>query len=202
MGGPEIGGGGGPRPPTRYVVDTVPVSVVVERVQYLDAQGRLITESLTDFSRKAVRKSYGTLAAFQAVWNDAEKKQVILEELASQGVFIDELAELVGRDLDPFDLVCHVAFDRPPLTRRERAEKVKKRDVFGKYEHKAREVLNALVDKYSESGILSLESFDILKVSPLRDLGTPIEIVSLFGGKQGYLTALRELESALYQEAA
>ena len=202
LGGPEPGGGGGPRPSTRYVIDDVPVHVATERVQYLDAQGRLITESLTDFTRKTVRKSYGTLAVFQAVWNDADKKQVILEELAAQGVFLDELAEQVGRDFDPFDLVCHVAFDRPPLTRRERAEKVKKRDVFGKYEQKAREVLNALVDKYSESGILSLESFDILKVSPLRDLGTPIEIVSLFGGKQGYLTALRELESALYMEAA
>jgi type I restriction enzyme R subunit len=108
----------------------------------------------------------------------------------------------VGRDFDPFDLVCHIAFDRPPLTRRERAEKVKKRDVFEKYEGKARAVLDALLEKYADAGILSLESFDILKVSPLRDFGTPVEIVNLFGGKPGYLAALRDLESALYQEAA
>ena len=196
------GGGSGPTPPTRYVVNDVPVDVVMERVQYLDENGRLITESLTDYTRTTVRKTYASLADFLTVWNDAEKKQVILEELASQGVFIDELAEQVGRDFDPFDLVCHIAFDRPPLTRRERAEKVKKRDVFGKYEGKARAVLDALLEKYADAGILSLESFDILKVSPLRDFGTPVEIVNLFGGKSGYLAALRDLESELYQEAA
>jgi type I restriction enzyme R subunit len=196
------GGGSGPTPPTRYVVNDVPVDVVMERIQYLDENGRLITESLTDYTRKTVRKTYASLADFLTVWNDAEKKQVILDELASQGVFIDELAEQVGRDFDPFDLVCHIAFDRPPLTRRERAEKVKKRDVFGKYEGKARAVLDALLEKYADAGILSLESFDILKVSPLRNFGTPVEIVNLFGGKPGYLAALRDLESALYQEAA
>jgi type I restriction enzyme R subunit len=188
--------------PTRYVVNNVPVRVAVERVQYLDADGKLITESLTDYTRKAVRKNYASLDEFLTSWNDAERKQVILDELAGQGVFLEELAAEVGREFDPFDLVCHIAFDRPPLTRRERADKVKKRDIFGKYEAKARAVLEALLEKYADAGILSVESLEILKVDPFRGFGTPIEIVNLFGGKPGYLKALRELESALYAKAA
>ena len=189
-------------PPVRYVVNNVPVRVAVERVQYLNQDGKLITESLTDYTRNAIFKKYASLEAFLNSWNDADRKQVILEELASQGVFFEELAAEVGRDFDPFDLVCHVAFDRPPLTRRERANGVKKRDLFGKYETKARAVLEALLEKYADAGILSLESMEILKVDPFRTFGTPIEIVNLFGGKSGYLKALRDLESALYTKAA
>ena len=189
-------------PPVRYVVNNVPVRVAVERVQYLNQDGKLITESLTDYTRNAIFKKYASLEAFLNSWNDADRKQVILEELASQGVFFEELAAEVGKDFDPFDLVCHVAFDRPPLTRRERANGVKKRDLFGKYETKARAVLEALLEKYADAGILSLESMEILKVDPFRTFGTPIEIVNLFGGKSGYLKALRELESALYTKAA
>lgn len=186
----------------RYYVDNVPVSIVVERVQYFDENGKLITESLIDYSRKAVRKTYASLDAFLTAWSDAERKQAILDELGAQGVFLEELAEQVGKDLDPFDLVCHVAFDRPPLTRRERADRVKKRDVFAKYEGKARAVLDALLEKYADSGIASVESLEILKVDPIRSFGTPVEIVNLFGGKAAYLTALRELESELYLKAA
>lgn len=174
----------------------------MERVQYLDENGRLITESLTDYTRKAVLKNYASLDAFLATWTGADRKQTILEELANQGIFLEELAEQVGKDFDPFDLVCHVAYDRPPLTRRERADKVKKRDIFGKYEAKARAVLDALLDKYADSGIASVESLEILKVDPLTAFGTPIEIVSLFGGKPGYLAAIRELETEIYRKAA
>ena len=127
---------------------------------------------------------------------------MILEELTAKGVFFDELAAQLGRDLDPFDLICHVAFDQPPLTRRERAEKVKKRNVFGKYGEKARAVLEALLQKYSDSGITSVENLEILKVAPLVAFGTPHEIVKIFGGKPAYLAAIRELEFALYQKAA
>ena len=194
-------GGGGPGI-TRYVVDNVEVTVATERVQYLDADGKLITESLTDYTRKTVRSAYTSLDDFLSVWNDAERKQVILEELASKGVFLDELSEQVGREYDAFDLICHVVFDRPPLTRRERADKVKKRDIFAKYGEKARSVLDALLQKYADAGITSVESLEILKVDPLTTFGTPVEIVKLFGGKPGYLSAIRELESALYQEAA
>lgn len=203
--GSDPGSGSGendPQPPRRYVIHNVPVSVSVERVQFLDENGRLITESLTDYTRKTVLKNYALLNDFLTAWNDAEKKQAVLEALAAQGVFLEELAEQVGKDFDPFDLVCHIAFDRPPLTRRERADNVKKRDLFGRYEAKARAVLNALLDKYADSGITSVESLDILKVDPLSQFGTPIEIVKLFGGKPGYLTAIRELEAALYQNVA
>ncbi len=188
--------------PTKYYIDNVEVRVATERVQYLDADGKLITESLKDYSRKTVRQAYASLNAFLTVWNDAQKKQAILEELAAKGVFLDELADQVGRQYDAFDLICHVAFDAPPLTRKERAEGVKKRNVFGKYGEKARAVLDTLLQKYADSGIASVESLEILKVDPLTAHGTPVEIVKLFGGRDGYLAAIRELETALYQEAA
>jgi len=188
--------------PAKYYVDDVAVTVATERVQYLDADGKLITESLKDYTRKTVRKAYTTLSTFLTAWKKADRKQVIIEELGSRGVFLEELAEQVGRDYDAFDLVCHVAFDQPPLTRRERAERVRKRNVFAKHGEKARAVLQALLQKYSDSGIGSVESLEILKVDPLTAFGTPIEIVSLFGGKNQYLAAIRELETQLYQEAA
>ena len=188
--------------PGKYYVDDVEVAVATERVQYLDENGKLITESLKDYSRKAVRKEYASLDHFLNAWNEAECKQVILDELAGKGVFLDELAEQVGRDYDAFDLVCHVAFDQPPLTRSERADRVQKRDVFGQYGEPVRAVLRALLEKYADGGIKSLESLDILKVDPLTTLGTPIEIVQRFGGKENYLAAVHELATQLYQEAA
>jgi type I restriction enzyme, R subunit len=189
-------------PPTKYYVNNVEVRVATERVQYLDAQGRLITESLRDYSKKTILSEYSSLDHFLNAWKDAEKKQAILEELAIKGVFLDELADQVGRDFDAFDLVCHIAFDQKPLTRKERADKVKKRNVFAKYGEQARSVLDALLQKYADSGLRSVESLDILRVEPLSTMGTPLEIIKLFGGKPGYLAALHELESALYQEAA
>jgi type I restriction enzyme, R subunit len=201
---PPLGPGeGGENPvPLRYYVDDVPVNVIMEQVQYLDSYGKLITVSLTDYSKKSVHKSFATLADFLTQWNQAEKKQALLEELAKQGLFLDELAEQVGRDYDAFDLICHVAFDQPPLTRRERAEGVKKRDVFGKYGEQARAVLEALLAKYADSGIQTLESMEILKVDPFSDFGTPIEIIQMFGSKEAYQQAIRELETALYAGAA
>ncbi len=188
--------------PVRYYVDDVEVQVVLERVQYLDGEGKLITESLRDYSRKAVRKSFASLDAFLTVWRAAERKQVLVEELAAQGVFFDELADEVGQGFDAFDLVCHIAFDQPALTRRERAERVRKRNVFGKYGEKARAVLESLLAKYADAGLKSVESLEILKVDPLAAFGTPVEIVNSFGGKQSYLAAIRELEAELYKEAA
>jgi len=188
--------------PTKYYVNNVEVRVATERVQYLDANGKLITESLKDYSRKTLLQAYTSLDDFLTAWNDAEKKQAILEELAAQGVFLDELADQVGRDYDAFDVICHVAFDQPPLTRRERVDSVKKRNVFAKYGDQARAVLDALLQKYADSGITSVESLEILKVDPLTAHGTPVEIVKLFGGRDGYLAAIRELEQALYLKAA
>lgn len=145
---------------------------------------------------------YASLNAFLNAWQIATRKQAILDELASRGVFLDELAEQVGRDVDAFDLICHIAFDAPPLTRRERAAKVRKRNVFGRYGDKTRAVLEALLDKYADAGLKSVESLEILKVDPLTRFGTPVEIVGLFGGKQGYLAAIAELEAQLYAQAA
>jgi len=186
----------------KYYVNNVEVRVATERVQYLDANGKLITESLKDYSRQTMRQSYASLDKFLRDWEDADRKQAILDELAAKGIFFEELAEQVGHDYDAFDLVCHVAFDQPPLTRKERADGVRKRNVFGKYGEKARAVLDALLQKYADSGIGSVESLEILKVDPLTALGTPVEIVKLFGGRDGYLAAIRELETALYQKAA
>jgi type I restriction enzyme, R subunit len=185
-----------------YHVDDVEVVVATERVQYLDEDGRLITESLKDFTRKAVQKEYASLDAFLTQWNSSDRKHAIVQELANRGVFFDELAEQVGADLDVFDIICHVAFDRPPLTRRERAENVRKRDIFGKYGASARAVLDALLEKFADGGLNSLESLDILKVDPLTKFGTPIEIVKLFGGKEPYLAAIQYLETQIYQEVA
>ena len=128
--------------------------------------------------------------------------KAIIEELENEGLLFDPLAEEVGKDLDPFDLICHVAFDQPPRTRRERAEKVRKRNLFAQYGDPARAVIEALLDKYADAGLKSVESLEILKVNPLSAFGTPIEIVNLFGGKEHYLAAIKELETNLYQEAA
>jgi type I restriction enzyme R subunit len=192
----------GDHPPARYYVDDVAVTVATERVQYIGADGKLITESLRDYTRKQVRKEYASLDTFLKAWNIAERKQVIVEELGNRGVFFDQLAEEVGRDFDAFDLVCHVAFDKPPLTRRERAEKVRKRDIFTKYGGKARAVLDALLDKFADAGIKDVESMDILNVNPFLKLGTPVEIIGFFGGKMQYVAAVHEMERYLYPEAA
>ena len=196
------GDGAGGSKPTKYYVDDVEVRIATERVQYLDADGKLITESLKNFTRKAVRKAYASLDAFLTEWSAAERKQALVDELATKGIFLDELAEQIGVELDPFDLVCHVAFDQPPLTRRERANNVRKRNLFGKYGDKARTIIDALLDKYADAGLRSVESIEILKVDPLTKFGTPMEILGLFGGKSGYLAAIHDIETALYQKAA
>ena len=186
---------------TKYYVNDVEVSIVAERVQFIGHDGKLITEELKDYTRKNVRREYASLDAFLKVWTGAERKRAIIEELNEQGVLLDALAEEVGRDYDPFDLVCHVAFDRPPLNRRERANNVRKRDVFSRYGEKARAVLDTLLDKYADAGIEQIEDLGILKVQPINELGTPLEIVDLFGGREGYLEAVKELESQIYATA-
>ncbi|HWB02774.1 MAG TPA: DEAD/DEAH box helicase family protein [Verrucomicrobiales bacterium] len=198
---PDDGNDQGPGP-ARYVVDNVPVSVLSERVQYMDGNGNLISESLHDYTRKTMQHHYASLDAFLTVWNEADRKAAIMDELASHGIFMEELATQAQSAFDPFDLVCHIAFDQPPLTRRERVEKVKKRNVFAKYGDKARAVLEALLQKYADTGIVSVESMEILKVDPLTKHGTPTEIVRLFGDREGYFAAVRELKTELYQEAA
>ena len=201
---PEIEGGGeiieGPRGKIR--VNGVPVKIVNERIQYLGNDGRIITESLKDYTKNNVTKHYQTLEKFLNHWNKAEKKEAIIEELEEQGIFFDALKEEVGKDFDPFDLICHLAFEAKPLTRKERANNVKKRNYFTKYGEKAQTIINSLLDKYAEDGLLTIESTEVLKLDPLNKLGTPIELIKAFGGKQQYLSAIKELETELYNSIA
>jgi type I restriction enzyme R subunit len=185
----------------RYVVSGVEVAVLAERVQFYGADGRLVTESLKDYTRNAVRKSYDSLDDFLRRWSAADRKQTVLDELAAQGVMVDELREQLGRDLDPFDLVCHVAFDRPPLTRRQRAEGVRQRDVYARFEGKARAVLDALLDKYADEGVLPEETA-VLRNQPFDGMGTVVELVRLFGGGERYRDTVREIEAALYSQVS
>lgn len=189
----------------RYVVADVEVRVASERVQYFDAHGRLITESLKDYTRKALAKEFRTLDDFLRRWNSAEKKQTIIDALAQEGVFFDALAEEIsrqsGKQFDPFDLVCHVAWGQAPLTRKERAEQVKKRDYFTRYGEQAQRVLQALLDKYADEGIGAIEETQILTIAPFSSFGTPLEIIRAFGGPDRYQLAVRELEQALYGSA-
>lgn len=182
----------------KYVVNDVEVSVIAERVQYYGKDGKLITESLKDYTRKAVHEEYESLDAFLRRWNEAEKKQAIIDELEEAGVLFEPLAEAVGRDFGPFDLICHVAFDRPPLTRKERADNVRKQNYFTQYGEKARLVLDGLLDKYADEGIEDIESMNVLKLQPINQQGTPIEIIKSFGGKDKYQEAIKELKNQIY----
>ena len=199
----EIKGGGEiiAEPRSKYYVNGVDVNVINERVQYLDANGKIITESLKDYTRKNILKRFKSLDEFLNKWNSAEKKEAIIKELEEQGIFFEELKREVGKDFDPFDLICHIAFDTQPLTRKERANRVKKRNYFAKYGEKARKVLESLLDKYADDGLLTIEKTEVLKLDPLNKLGTPIELINAFGSKQKYLEAIKELEKELYKVA-
>ena len=196
---PEIIDGGGiNETPAKYYVDDVPVKVIHERVYYYDKNGKLITETLVSYTRKNIKNEFKTLDEFLRKWNEADRKEAIIKELEERGVFFEELKDEVGKDLDPFDLICHIAFDMPPLTRRERANNVKKRNYFTKYGENAREVLEALLEKYADEGIENLENLEILKVPDFKKFGSPIEIVKRFGGKKKYLEAIKELQKEIY----
>ena len=186
----------------KIYVDGISATIVAERVEYLDEHGKLVTESLHDYTRKVLRKRFASLDDFLRRWNAAERKQAIIEEMASEGLPLTVIAEELGTGLDPFDLVCHVAFDAKPLTRRERAESVKKRDVFTKYREQARAVLGALLDKYADEGVLNLDDANVLRIPPLDRLGTPFQLVSAFGGRPGFERAVHDLQTALYKETA
>lgn len=201
---PEVPDGGSivNEPDGKIQVNGVEVKVINERVQYIGADGKLITEALRDYTRKNILKTFSSLDDFLLKWKDSEKKQIILDELEQQGILLTALSDEVGKELDPFDLVCHVAFGKPPLTRKERANNVKKRNYFTKYGEHARKVLESLLDKYADEGITNIESLGILKLNPLNTLGSPIEILNFFGGKEKYLQALKELETELYKTAS
>ncbi|WP_444915555.1 EcoAI/FtnUII family type I restriction enzme subunit R [Microbulbifer sp. TRSA007] len=185
----------------KYRVNGVAVKKMAERVQYYDTDGKLVTESFKDYTRKAVSKCFASLDDFTRKWKDSERKQAVIDQLATEGVIWEVLEEEVGRDMDPFDLICHIVYDQPPLTRRERAENVKKRNYFSKYSDVAQKVLDMLIEQYADAGIKQLEQsgFAELKVPQIKPLGNPMTIVQKeFGGKSEYHQALHELEDQLY----
>jgi type I restriction enzyme R subunit len=185
----------------KIYVDGVSATILTERVQYLDADGKLVTESLRDFTKRALTKHFTSLDNFINRWETAKRKAALLEELNIEGLSLTLIAKELGSDLDPFDLVCHVAFDKKPLTRRERAENVRKRDIFTKYGEQAKAVLDALLSKYADEGIINLDDASVLRISPFSKLGTPLQLVGAFGGKDKFEKAVQELQTELYKEA-
>ncbi|MCP4420036.1 MAG: restriction endonuclease, partial [Chloroflexi bacterium] len=182
------------RSPIKYVVDDVPVHIIAERVQYMDKEGKLVTKSFAQFSQENLQKVYPTLDEFLQKWGKTAHKQAVLVELLERGVMLDELQGQIGADYDPFDLICHIAFDRPALTRQERARKVQKQDVFTQYGEIARQVLAGLLGKYADEGIEIVEEAaepkkmaKMLRVRPFSQYGSPKQIVDAFGGRDNYL---------------
>ena len=206
-GGDDGGGGTIIDPPPgggkikKVYVDGVSATIVTERVQYLDADGKLVTESLRDFTKRALTKHFASLDDFIRRWEASKRKAALLEELEAEGLPLELIASEIGKELDPFDLVCHVAFDRKPLTRRERAENVKKRDVFTKYGEQAKAVLDALLAKYADEGVMNLDDANVLRIAPFSELGTPLQLVKAFGEKDEFEKAVQELQAELYKEA-
>jgi type I restriction enzyme, R subunit len=185
--------------PRKYYIGDVTVRVLSERVQYVDKDGKLITESLTDYTKKNILEQYARLDDFLRTWTEAEKKQAIIDELQDSGVLLDAVREELGKtELDDFDLICHLAYDKPPLTKKERAENVKKRHYLYKYSDVAQQVIEALLDKYANDGIKEIEDTKVLQLKEFAKIGSPMKIVKAFGGKEGYLKAVKELENEIY----
>ena len=185
----------------KYHVNGVDVNIVSERVQYLDADGKLITESLIDYSKKNIRREYASLNDFINVWSQTAKKQVIIEELKKCNVSLEELKKATGRDdLDEFDLILHIAYDQKPLTRKERIANVKKKNYFGKYSETCRQVLDALMEEYMDEGITEIQNPQVLRNKKFAKWGSMVKIAKLFGGKKQYFEAVDELTDLIYAQ--
>ena len=181
-------------------VNGVEVRIINEQVSFLDENGRLVTRNLRDYTRDNILNNYASLDDFLNKWQSTDRKQVLIEELEGQGIFLHELAEAVGVNTDPFDLVLHVAYGRKPIARKERAEKLKEGNYFAKYSEKARSVINSLIDKYADEGIEHIETPEILKVQPFDQYGTPMELLTELGGHDGYSEIVSEITERLYAE--
>lgn len=188
-------------PRKKVFVNQVDVTLLIERELYFDSQGKPITGNLKDYTRNIIKGQFTSLGDFINHWNTSEQKEAIIKELEEQGVLVNALLDAVDRQCDLFDLICHVAYDQPPLTRKERANNVKKRNYFAKYGENARKVLEALLDKYADEGIENIESIEVLRLQPLSDMGSPIEIINEFGNKQSFQKAVSELEAEIYRTA-
>lgn len=186
-------------PRQKVYVNGVDVSVLISRELYFDQHGKPITGSLKDHTREIVTGKYASLDDFINTWNAADRKAAIIEELQQQGVMVEALYEAVDKEIDLFDLICYLAYDKPPLTRKERADKVKKRDFFTRYGEQARLVMEKLLEKYADEGVTDIESLEVLKVKPFTDFGSPMEIIGSFGSRQNYLQSIHELEEELYR---
>lgn len=185
--------------PKKYYVRNVEVKVIAERVEYLDKNGKLITDNLIDYTRKNILGQYARLDMFLKKWNEAKKKQAIIEELAQEGVLLEAVREETGQaDMDDFDLILHLAYDKKPLTRTERVNNVKKRHYLYKYSELAQKVLGILMDKYADDGLKEIEETKVLQLSEFQRLGSPMKLVKEFGGKQGYEQAVKELEDEIF----
>jgi len=191
-----------PTPREKIVVNGVDVSVLISRELYFDQHGKPITTSLKAHTREIIQGQFASLDEFLNKWNTTERKEAIITELIEQGVMVEALYEAVDKQVDLFDLICHVAYDQPPMTRKERANNVKKRNYFTKYGDQARNVLEALLNKYADEGIENMESMEVLQVKPLSDFGSTLEIVNgIFGSREKYLQAIKDLENELYKIA-
>ena len=189
------------QPRKKVYVNGVDVSVLISREMHFDQHGKPITVSLKDHTKEIIRNNYASLNEFLNKWNNTERKEAIIAELQDQGILVEALYEAVDKQVDLFDLICHVAYDQPPLTRKERANNVKKRNYFTKYGDQAKKVLEALLDKYADEGITNIESMEVLRVNPFDAFGSPTEIINEFGNKEKYLQAIKELELELYKIA-
>ncbi len=185
--------------PKKYYVNDVEVKVLSERIQYIDKDGKLITESLIDYTRKNILGQYARLDIFLKKWNEAKKKQAIVEELREDGVLLDAVREETGQtDIDDFDLILHLAYDKAPLTRIERVKNVQKRGYLYKYSELAQKVLGALMDKYASEGLKEIEETKVLQLHEFQQFGSPMKIVKAFGGKAAYEQAVKELEDEIF----
>jgi type I restriction enzyme R subunit len=192
-----------PKPPYRKIrVRGVEVTILNERVQYYDKNGKLITESIRDYSKRNILNEYATMDDFIHMWTTSEKKQAIIDELQEHGVLLDSLRQDSGKEIDDFDLILHVAFDKKPLTKQERVDHVIKKGYLSKYSPICQQVLSSLLDKYMDGGISDLEGTRILDNAPFDRYGSPKKIASQFGGKNEYIYAVRELQNAIYQTSA
>jgi len=201
---PEVPGAGeiiDEPPGQKVVVNGVDVSITTIRVYDYDENGNRIVRSYKDYAKKKMNENFSSLDEFVDKWNKSENKKELLEEIENLGVLPEDIKKAVDKNLDIFDMICHVAFDRPPLSRADRVKNVRKRDYFEKYGDKAKRVIEALLDKYSDQGVESIESLKVLQLTPFDEIGSPVEIINLFGGKEGYLRTISELEEEIYRAA-
>lgn len=189
--------------PKKYYVTGGEVKIVNEKVMYLGANGQLVTEKFTDFTKRNILGKYPTLDIFRGAWESADRKKAVLDELKDNSVWLEDIKKThpEWEGMDEFDIICHLAYGEKPLTRRERIDNVKKRNCFAKYGEKAREVIEALLEQYAETGVTDIESLCVLDLSLFSKFGKKPKIIRLFNNRKGYEEAISEIENELYEIA-